>query len=313
MASDKDNDAGLVEEAAEEAVHLSVGARLKQAREARELGIAQAAVSMRVDTRVLQGLEDDRFEVLGAAVFVRGHLRKYAKLLGLPEQEILAAYEAEAGQTGEAALVPINRDGLVVSRRRKRFRPGRALIVILVLALLSAGGWYGYRLFLADGLTLPGSRGESVPVQLPASGDSLPLDLPAQAGGEEPSDEVLAQAGEETLPGENAVAEEPPAASQPVPTVNNVAPAVAAATGPVVSLGLEFVEDSWAEVHDASRKRVLYGLFRAGTSRSFELAAPVSVYLGQVDGVRVTVNGDPYRVPENLRRGDTARFTIEKP
>lgn len=73
---------------------LGLGERLRSARKARALTLEQAAFSIRLEASVLRALEDERYEVLGAAVFVRGHLKAYARLLGLSEEAILAAYRA---------------------------------------------------------------------------------------------------------------------------------------------------------------------------------------------------------------------------
>jgi cytoskeleton protein RodZ len=73
---------------------LGLGERLRSARKARALTLEQAAFSIRLEASVLRALEDERYAVLGAAVFVRGHLKAYARLLGLSEEAILAAYRA---------------------------------------------------------------------------------------------------------------------------------------------------------------------------------------------------------------------------
>ena len=71
---------------------LGLGERLRSSRKARALTLVQAAFALRLEPAVLQALEDERFEALGAAVFVRGHLKAYSKLLGLNEEAALAAY-----------------------------------------------------------------------------------------------------------------------------------------------------------------------------------------------------------------------------
>lgn len=73
---------------------LGLGERLRSARKARALTLEQAAFTLRLEVPVLRALEDERYEALGAAVFVRGHLRAYAKLLGLSEEAVMAAYRA---------------------------------------------------------------------------------------------------------------------------------------------------------------------------------------------------------------------------
>ncbi|MEQ1800624.1 MAG: helix-turn-helix transcriptional regulator [Gammaproteobacteria bacterium] len=73
---------------------LGLGERLRSARKARALTLEQAAFTLRLEAPVLRALEDEHFEALGAAVFVRGHLKAYARLLGLSEEAVLAAYRA---------------------------------------------------------------------------------------------------------------------------------------------------------------------------------------------------------------------------
>ena len=73
---------------------LGLGERLRSARKARALTLDQAAMTLRVDISVLRALEEERYDALGAAVFVRGHLKAYSRLLGLSEEAVLAAYRA---------------------------------------------------------------------------------------------------------------------------------------------------------------------------------------------------------------------------
>jgi cytoskeleton protein RodZ len=71
---------------------LGLGERLRSARKANALTLQQAAFTLRLEESVLRALEDERYDALGASVFVRGHLKAYARLLGLSEEAILAAY-----------------------------------------------------------------------------------------------------------------------------------------------------------------------------------------------------------------------------
>jgi transcriptional regulator with XRE-family HTH domain len=80
---------------------LGLGERLRSARKARALTLEQAAFALRLEAPVVRALEEERYDALGASVFVRGHLRAYAKLLGLSEEAVLAAYRA-ADPTADA-------------------------------------------------------------------------------------------------------------------------------------------------------------------------------------------------------------------
>jgi cytoskeleton protein RodZ len=67
--------------------------------------------------------------------------------------------------------------------------------------------------------------------------------------------------------------------------------------------------DSWADVRDANGNRLLYETIPAGRTVAIEGAAPLSVFLGNAEGVRVEFNGTVFDVTRH-RRGDFARFTL---
>jgi cytoskeleton protein RodZ len=77
-----------------------IGARLHAARESRGLTLVQAAERLHVDARILEALEAENFAALGADVYVRGHLRRYAEALGESAPQLQQLY---AG----AALAPV--------------------------------------------------------------------------------------------------------------------------------------------------------------------------------------------------------------
>lgn len=69
----------------------SPGSRLRAAREALGISIEDAAERLRLNAALVLAMEEDRFALLGAPVFARGHLRNYAALLGVPEGEVAGA------------------------------------------------------------------------------------------------------------------------------------------------------------------------------------------------------------------------------
>ncbi|MGH8303470.1 MAG: helix-turn-helix domain-containing protein, partial [Steroidobacteraceae bacterium] len=69
-----------------------IGARLRSARQRSRLTILQAAEKLHVDPDVLEALEADDFAALGAPVYVKGHLRHYAELVGEPVQSLFDLY-----------------------------------------------------------------------------------------------------------------------------------------------------------------------------------------------------------------------------
>lgn len=72
----------------------AIGERLRAAREKMGLGVIQVAERMHVDAAVIEALESGQFALLGPPVYVRGHLRRYADILGEPEGPLQARYAA---------------------------------------------------------------------------------------------------------------------------------------------------------------------------------------------------------------------------
>lgn len=68
------------------------GACLRRAREALELSRAEAAAGLYLNESIVTALEEDDHDALPGPVFVQGYLRKYARLLNIPERPLLKAY-----------------------------------------------------------------------------------------------------------------------------------------------------------------------------------------------------------------------------
>ena len=76
----------------------SPGMMLREAREERGLTLSDVAAMTRIPKTMLAHLEADRFEEYVAEVFVRGHLRNYARELRLDSEMVMQAYERHTGR-----------------------------------------------------------------------------------------------------------------------------------------------------------------------------------------------------------------------
>src|SRR5690606_2815131 len=160
---------------------LGLGERLRSARKARAMTLDQASQALRIEAPVLRSLEENRFEELGAPVFVRGHLKAYARLLGLSEDTVLAAYRA---------AVPDSERPPRVARERERpitAGPGAGSVVTLLLVVL---GLIALFWLMREEPAAPVTEAL---IESPA--DALPATLPLPGGSvqdAEPSPEVSA-------------------------------------------------------------------------------------------------------------------------
>lgn len=72
----------------------AIGARLLAARGQLGWSVAEVAARLAVDVGIIAALDEERFEQVGPPVYVRGHLRSYALLVGLAPEPLLAQYAA---------------------------------------------------------------------------------------------------------------------------------------------------------------------------------------------------------------------------
>ena len=140
------------------------GEALRRARELQGLSVQQAAERLNLDVVAVEALESDRFEALGAPVFAKGHLRRYAGLLGLQSDEVLASYDRSPAPHGQPTLVPRSHGEFTTDRQRPRWPwvVGGLLLFLLAAAVVAYIGEYG--------LELPkfGTRGSTAGASGPA-------------------------------------------------------------------------------------------------------------------------------------------------
>jgi cytoskeleton protein RodZ len=68
---------------------VSLGERLREAREAKGISVENVANQLRISPATINTIEADAYDCRGAdAVFMRGYIRSYAKLVGLTDEEI---------------------------------------------------------------------------------------------------------------------------------------------------------------------------------------------------------------------------------
>src|SRR5882762_2099708 len=69
-----------------------IGARLRAGREKLGLTVLQVAERIHTDPKIVEAIEAENYEALGAPVYARGHIRHYAELVGESATELIALY-----------------------------------------------------------------------------------------------------------------------------------------------------------------------------------------------------------------------------
>jgi len=280
------------------------GRRLRKARESRGLSREEAADELRLDLRHVRALEEDDYENLPPPAFVIGYLRNYARLLELPEQEIIESFE-KAGTEQPPELVSYTRDTQV----RSSDLPVRLVTYLLVigLAVLLAAWW------LSEGQENGGPDvSEPAETEMAPEPELVPTPVPGETletpvEPEQPSAVDEPEAGMPAEPAGDQPAQAPDIPVQQAPPEQPVPPVSAQ---PGTELRLVFTADSWAEVTDATGRRLVYDLVKDGGEMTLEGQAPFRIFLGYAPGVTLYYGGEKFDHTAYIRRNETARFRV---
>ncbi len=272
------------------------GLRLREAREAQKRELADIARELHVDLATLRSIEANDFEALGAPVFAKGHMRKYAEALKLDALSILDDYRAMQASN---ELPP------VVAPRP----PGRKFDAIPAwfYGLLAA--------FLILGILLWWFLGSAPEVETSGEQSALTLAATNETDSAPSSLEIESDASEDlSLESFTTDPEEPAVESETAVQQTAVVTARATPAGNGNSvLAISFDDSCWTEIRDASGRRLYSGTAVAGEQRQLTGKPPFRVVLGNRRAVSIRLDGEDYGIPANAIRGRTARFTIPAP
>ena len=74
---------------------MSVGTSLKEMRKSAGFSVDQLSARTRIPTSVIEDLERDNFSTCGGPTYARGHIRTIARICGVVDSEVLAAFESQ--------------------------------------------------------------------------------------------------------------------------------------------------------------------------------------------------------------------------
>jgi cytoskeleton protein RodZ len=252
----------------------SAGARLARARARLGLSVDEVAEQLKLDPYTVVALEAGDHRSIGATVFVRGFLRRYATLVGEPPADIEALYSSlpHAGLQPDLSKTGMHR--IEPARFQPKIRAVPALIAAAGLVIAGAS-WWALRSKQQAAATIasaPATPVTAVPM------DAVPADAAAGTA-----------AGGAAVPGNDET-------SPPVTTLRR-------------RVRLTFTGDCWAEVYDARGMRLFFGFGHAGTSQELNGAPPFRVVLGNVEAVSLSLEGASVSLPATAP-GEKLRISL---
>ncbi|MGL6477093.1 cytoskeleton protein RodZ [Aeromonas hydrophila] len=291
------------------------GQLLRNARE--QLGWTREQVASRIHLRLtlIAAIESDTYDKHTSHTFIRGYLRTYAKLVGIPEETILAAYD-KLGLTP-----PDNIDMQSFSRRSRQQANDSRLkvvtwLVILVLIALSVAWWWQSTARRSAGdealaATEMGATSNTPSATVPPAVDVAdPVVAPATSAAAATSVDPVVSAAATTLPVDASSAVATTAVASSAATATQPAADTAASEpAKVPQLKMSFTADCWLDVKDAKGKTLFSGLKKANDELVLEGPEPLKFIIGAPMAVNIEYQGKSIDM-SRYNNGRTARLSL---
>ena len=246
----------------------SAGARLARARARLGLTVDQVAEKLRLDPHTVVALEAGDHQVIGAAVFVRGFLRRYAELVGESPSEIETLHSLRPDADTQPDLSKTGMHRIEPDAHGRKLGVLPALIAAAVLGVVGAV-WWAVRAKPYSESTVSVSTVSLEQTQVVH--DAVVVVAPAMVA--------------------------PAAVAPPATTSAPVAVPVPVPGGRRRHLQLTFNSESWAEVYDARGMRLYFGFGHTGSSPDLNGVPPFRLVLGNAEGVAVSIDDTPVALP----------------
>lgn len=325
------------------------GEILREAREAKGLEQREVADQLRLRKQIIELLEADDYSTFSTATFIKGYLRSYAKLLDLDDTELFEAYKARGYKEVESSQMQSFSRRKKHEESDNRLMLITYVVIIIVVALVIwwwqepdlgfSEGETGTQESSevspvdtdgeADNVGNIKVSNQPTEPQIEPNEDEAVLESEVEAddtnvavesvqepvserdgNNNENNDESQAGNSESQTVNTESAANDV-SNTQELPTETESAPVEPSQQSEAVSasLVLEFNEECWVKIDDASGETQAVGVKAAGYRMPVPGEEPFSVTLCKPEAVNVSFNGDAVDM-EQFRTGRVARFTV---
>jgi len=298
---------------------INCGDRLANKRKENELSVNQVAREIKIEPHVIEMLENNDFESIGASVFVKGYLRQYSELVGLDPDLIIEKYNAINSIEDSPPIVNDSVDQI-----SKYVLTPRIILIAIFVILISLG-------VLATVFGIFGNN-EPVVIKMETETESLePISPPVSEQRIDSSEIQIDETIEMETETESLEPISPPVSEQRIDSSEIQIDETIEMETETESLELLlpsiedefFIEENtmnlsiiysglcWTEVFDANGERLFFGLGDQDREVNIIGIPPFDVMLGAADNLlEIKLEGREYNVVDSIRRGEVLRFKV---
>lgn len=270
---------------------VTLGALLSQARKQKGLSVGEVAERLKLPARQIEAMESGSYKGLPEAVFIKGFLSSYARLLELDESEFKQYLQQifPSGQrysTSDSSKVLSSELDFQDKPQRRHFP--RWLIALLVLIIIGAVVYAWQSKSTSENAKQAATASQEVSAQTASISDIAASNIrvvPMPA-----SEQVSSTASTTVI-----------SASQPqeANTKTNASEPVAADSE---ALLIKLENKSWLQVSDKNGKVLISQVVDAGSTQQFSGSAPYKIIIGYTPGASIKFAGKDVIIPQNKKR-----------
>jgi cytoskeletal protein RodZ len=294
---------------------MEIGARLKEAREAKNLTLDELQQMTKIQKRYLQAIEQSNFDVMPGRFYVRAFIKEYATAVGLEPEILMEEHEAELPKATDDSSIQYTR----VKRSKKdsatpakspaifSFLPSVAVVLLIVGAIFLVWNFYQKSVDDAPQNVQEQENGEE---EILIESDDVDSEDEGETGQDTQNNPDEENTDSPADPTETEKPEEEPKSpklkvvkketngNEPVTTYELVNPSEK------VNVELKTESESWLEVSNGKGKEFFKNMFRAEQSPlKYDMTGEDRIYIrvGSAPNLDITVNGVPltYEVDPN--------------
>ncbi len=274
----------------------ALGQRLSEARQAQNMAAADVARHLKLSVWQVEALEAGRYQQLPGAIFVRGFIRNYARLVKLDAEELLRTAGDSLPQQAARPETPPSQDIPFPTAHAPRW-PKYAVAAAVIFGALAIYEFVWNEPEGTERRQVAAAPAAVIPPK-PASAETPPSSQPAN----EP------RAAQPPITAATA-AQPAPIALAPAAAIAQAEPQSAPRRGEK-QVRLDFNQESWVEIRDRNERVIFSQLNQPGTTQQLSGLPPLSVVVGNAHGVKMTYGDQPVDLARHTKI-DVARLVLE--
>jgi cytoskeleton protein RodZ len=287
---------------------VTVGESLQRARASMQLSVLDIADALHITPTYVNLIEKNQFQKLPAAIFTRGYIKSYARLVNLPIDDVLALYFQQTVDVPIESQMrsSVNEYGVSVRRHGVKWAVG---IILGVLFLPTLAWWYAHR-NVAETITTTLAVSEPALEATTVSADIINSNISPMMDAIPDQSATILPPIQNTLVEMTAVTAVTKEIVAPIP--EQAAPSKTVDLEKTQdALQINFTGKSWVQVKNIDGVMLHDAEHQAGESITIDGKSPLYVWIKNANVVAMLFNGAPVKM-ENIDNKGAARLVVGK-